>query len=156
LIGPEHGKLGMEAAIEVHRATCTETPEKSYALADAYQKVTGELLPMTWDFSHLAVIKHIWPAKKYAARLIERPDLVRHAQQFHFRPFNGHHCQIPVTDGRGNLAPEFRDWLPFAEALLKTWLKGNRGKAREIFICPELGPIRPAELGRRVGVARCN
>ena len=53
LILEEGRRKGVEPAIEVHRDTCTETPEKTYALADAYQKVTGQLLPMTWDFSHL-------------------------------------------------------------------------------------------------------
>src|SRR5439155_11558312 len=101
--------------------------------------------PMTWDFSHLAVNKHLWPADTFIPRLLIRPDLIRRAQQFHFRPFNGHHCQIPVTDGRSRLAPEFKDWLPFAEALLKMWLAGNRGKGREIFVCPEMGPIKPAD-----------
>ena len=52
----EGRKLGLEPAIEVHRDTCTETPEKTYALADAYQKATGELLPISWDFSHFAVV----------------------------------------------------------------------------------------------------
>lgn len=141
----EAGKLGLEVAVEVHRDTCTETPEKTYALADAYQKVTGQLLPLTWDFSHLAVVKHLWPADTYVPRLLTRPDLIQRAQQFHLRPFNGHHCQIPVTDGHGRLAPEFKAWLPFAEALLKLWLQGNRSQAREIFVCPELGPIRPAD-----------
>jgi len=70
-----------------------------------------------------------------------RPDLIQRAQQFHFRPFNGHHVQVPITDGHGNLTQEFLDWLPFAEALLKCWLEGNADSGREIFICPELGPI---------------
>jgi hypothetical protein len=114
----EGAKLGVEPAIEVHRDTCTETPEKAYALADAYQKITGQLMPITWDFSHFAVVKH-----------------------FHFRPFNGHHCQIPVTDGMGNLTSEVKDWLVFAEAVLKCWLEGNRGTGRELFVCPEMGPV---------------
>src|SRR6266403_4885434 len=57
LLMQEGRKLDLEPAIEVHRDTCTETPEKAYALADAYQKITGELLPITWDFSHFAVVK---------------------------------------------------------------------------------------------------
>jgi hypothetical protein len=136
----EGRKLGVEPAIEVHRDTCTETPEKTYALADAYQRATGELLPITWDFSHLAVVKHLAP-QHYIDRLIVRPDLIQRAQQFHFRPFNGHHCQIPVTDGGGNFTPEFKDWLPFASAVLKCWLEGNRDTGREIFVCPEMGPV---------------
>ena len=136
----EGRRQGVAPAIEVHRDTCTETPEKTYALADAYQKVTGELLPMTWDFSHLAVVKHLKPAN-YAERLIVRTDLVQRAQQFHFRPFNGHHCQVPVTDGKGNLTQEVKDYLPFVEAVLKCWLAGAGNAARDLFACPEMGPV---------------
>ena len=132
-------KLEVEPAIEVHRDTCTETPEKTYALADAYEEATGDLLPMTWDFSHLAVVKHLAPP--FWDRLIVRPDLIQRAQQFHFRPFNGHHCQVPVTDGQGRLTRELLDWKPFARKLLETWLQGaNAG--RELFVVPEMGPYR--------------
>lgn len=131
---------GLKPAIESHRGTCTETPEKMYALADAYQQATGELLPISWDFSHFAVVKHLVRAN-FVERLLVRPELVQHAQQFHFRPFNGHHAQVPITDGRGELTQEVRDWLPFAEAVLRCWLEGNDGSGREIFICPELGPV---------------
>jgi hypothetical protein len=132
--------LGLELAIESHRGTCTETPEKHYALADAYQATTGHLLPVSWDFSHFAVVKHLVPSN-FAERLLVRPDLIQRAQQFHFRPFNGHHVQVPITDAKGNLTQEVVDWLPFAEAILNIWLKGNRNSSREIFICPELGPV---------------
>ncbi len=136
----EARRLGVESAIETHRGTCTETPEKTCAIADAYQRVTGELLPLTWDFSHFAVVKHLTP-DRFVEKLIRRPDLIQHAQQFHLRPFNGHHCQVPVTDGRGNLTQEFLDWLPFAEAILRCWLEGNRTSGREILVCPEMGPV---------------
>jgi sugar phosphate isomerase/epimerase len=136
----EAERLGLQPAIETHRGTCTETPEKMYALADAYEKRTGKLLPISWDFSHFAVVKHLVPSN-FIRRLIVRPDLIQRAQHFHFRPFNGHHVQVPITDGRGNLAQEFKDWLPFAQAVLKCWLEGNRDNGREIFICPELGPV---------------
>ncbi len=136
----EGQNLGLEPAIEVHRATCTETPEKTYALADAYQRITGQLLPMTWDFSHLAVVKHLTPPT-FVEKLVVRPDLIQRAQQFHFRPFNGHHCQVPVTDGNGNLTQEVKDWLPFAEAVLKRWLDCDQNKGRDIYICPEMGPV---------------
>lgn len=136
----EGRRLGLEPAIESHRGTCTETPEKTYALADAYQKQTGELLPISWDFSHFAVVKHLAP-ENFVARLLVRPDLIQRAQQFHFRPFNGHHVQVPITDGNGKITTEIRDWLPFAEALLQCWMDGNRDSEREIFICPELGPV---------------
>jgi sugar phosphate isomerase/epimerase len=140
VLNREGRKLGLEPAIETHRGTCTETPEKTYALADAYQRQTGELLPLSWDFSHFAVVKHLIP-ENFVKRLVVRPDLIKHARQFHFRPFNGHHVQVPVTDGKGNLTQEFNDWLPFAGETLKCWLAGNRNTSREIFICPELGPV---------------
>ena len=136
----EGKRLGLVPGIETHRGTCTETPEKAYALCDAYQQVTGELLPLSIDFSHFAVVKHLVP-ENFARRLLVRPGLIQRAQQFHFRPFNGHHAQIPITDGKGNLTREFNEWLPFAEALLQCWLNGNRNTGREIFICPELGPV---------------
>jgi hypothetical protein len=136
----EGKRLGLEPAVESHRGTCTETPEKTYALANAYQYATGELLPISWDFSHFAVVKHLVPAN-FIDRLLIRPDLIQHAQQFHFRPFNGHHAQVPITDGTGSLIQEVKDWLPFAEALLSCWLEGNHGTKREIFVCPELGPV---------------
>lgn len=136
----EGKRIGLIPGIETHRGTCTETPEKLYALCDAYQKATRELLSLSVDFSHFAVVKHLVP-ENFTKRLLVRPDLIQHAQQFHFRPFNGHHAQVPITDGNGNLTSEVRDWLPFAEALLKCWLDGNRNTTREIFICPELGPV---------------
>ncbi|HZI32844.1 MAG TPA: xylose isomerase, partial [Candidatus Binatia bacterium] len=54
----EGKRLGLVPGIETHRGTCTETPEKTYALCDAYQRATGELLPLSMDFSHFAVVKH--------------------------------------------------------------------------------------------------
>jgi sugar phosphate isomerase/epimerase len=136
----EAKRVGVVLGIETHRGTCTETPEKHYALCDAYQKAAGELLPLSIDFSHFAVVKHLVP-ENFAKRLLVRPDLIQHAQQFHFRPFNGHHVQVPITDGKGNLTREFNEWHPFAEALLQCWLDANADKNREIFICPELGPV---------------
>ena len=132
--------MGLLPAIESHRGTCTETPEKLYALADAYERATGELLEISWDFSHFAVVKHLVPAN-FAERLLVRPELIQAAQQFHFRPFNGHHAQVPITDSKGGLTREVKEWLPFAEALLRCWSEGNAESGREIFVCPELGPV---------------
>lgn len=140
LLQQEARALGLEAAVETHRDTCTETPEKTYALADAYEQVTGELLPMSWDFSHFSIVKHLYP-ETFAKRLLTRPDLVQRSQQFHLRPFNGHHCQIPVTNGRGELTDELCAWFPFAEAVLRCWLEGNADSGREIFVCPEMGSL---------------
>ena len=77
------GRLEMDVAIEVHRDTCTETPEKAYALAEGFEQAEGRPLKMTWDFSHPAIIKHLSPP--YWDRLAERIDLIQLAQQFHFR-----------------------------------------------------------------------
>jgi hypothetical protein len=134
----EGKRLGVEPAIEVHRDTCTETPEKTYALAEGYEKATGQLLPMTWDHSHLAIVKHLLPP--YWERLNKRPDLIQRAQQFHFRPFNGHHCQVPVTNGKGKLTPEVLDYLPFVEKVMETWLE-TANPGREMFVVPEMGPL---------------
>lgn len=131
-------KVGAQPSVEVHRDTCTETPEKTFALADAYQRQTGERLTMTWDHSHPAVIKHLAPP--YWDRLGVRLDLIQRAQQFHFRPFNGHHSQIPVTNSRGKLTPELLDYLPFVEQLMSAWLKAA-GPGREMFAVPEMGPV---------------
>lgn len=132
---------GLRAVIETHRGTCTETPEKMYALADAYEQASGEMLPISWDFSHFAVVKHLVP-ENFGERLLLRPDLVQYAQHFHLRPFNGHHVQVPITNGRGELTQEVTEWLPFAEATLACWLEKNGDSGREIFVCPEIGPVQ--------------
>jgi hypothetical protein len=134
---PLAGKMGLEVDLEVHRDTCTETPEKVYEIAALYEKATGKKLRFCWDFSHIAVVKHIYPP--YASRLLTHPDLVQLSRQFHFRPFNGHHCQIPATDGKGNETPEFKPYLEFLDALIACWLKGAKG-GEVIYACPEFGP----------------
>ena len=129
--------LGLQPSIEIHRDTCTETPEKVYGLAEGFQRVTAKPLRFTWDFSHIAVVKHLAPP--FWERLLVRPDLIQLANQFHLRPFNGQHCQVPVTDGRGRVSPELEAWLPFAKKCLQVWLQGNQA-GREIFVVPEMGP----------------
>ncbi len=131
----------IEPAVEVHRDTCTETPEKTYALADGYFRKTGRLLPMTWDFSHLSVVKHLSP-ESYIERLLVRPDLIRRSTQFHFRPFNGHHCQVPVTRGDGSLTKELMEWLPFVRATMAAWLGSDKGEDRTMIAVPEMGPVK--------------
>jgi hypothetical protein len=135
----EGNRLGAKCAIEVHRDTATETPEKTYAIAEGYRKLTGQLMPMTWDFSHLSIVKHLAPP--YWERLLINPKLIQRAEQFHFRPFNGHHCQIPVTDGKGKQSVEIKQWIPFLEKTLELWLQGDQN-GREIFVIPEMGPVR--------------
>jgi len=131
-------KMGLQADLEVHRDTCTETPEKTYEIAALYRKATGKKIRLCWDFSHLAAVKHIYPP--YANRLLVAPDLVQLARQMHFRPFNGHHAQIPATDGRGNPTPEIKPYLEFLDSLIAMWLKGAKG-GEVLYVSPEFGPV---------------
>lgn len=129
---------GIYAAIEVHRDTITETPEKTLALADALRRETGQLLPLIWDHSHPAVVKHLKP-HLFSETLLRRPNLIRACRIMHLRPFNGQHAQVPVINSRGRLTPEFRAWREFARDLLHLWLKKrSRG---ELWVCPEIGPL---------------
>ncbi len=134
----EAEKLGLAVDLEVHRDTCTETPEKTYEIANLYKKATGRKIRICFDYSHIAVVKHIYPP--FADRLLVRPDLVQLSRQVHFRPFNGHHCQVPATDGKGNETPEFKDYLAFVDAFIACWLKGAKG-GEVLYACPEFGPV---------------
>jgi hypothetical protein len=130
-------EFGVGVHIETHRDTATETPEKYTEIARLFKQATGKLMPTTWDHSHLAVIKHLVPAD-YAKRLLAWPKLIQHSHVFHLRPFNGQHCQVPVTNGRGGLSPEFKDYLIFVEDLFALWLQGPAPRG-ELWVCPELG-----------------
>ena len=130
-------QVGIDVAIETHRDTCTETPEKTDALCAQYQAATGTPLPLLYDFSHHAVVKHLQPP--FAPRLLTDVEDIRRGRWFHLRPFNGHHAQIPVLTPAGDLAPEMADWFALIDelfALLRT------SAHRELWVCPELGPIR--------------
>ena len=130
-------QLGVAVHIETHRDTATETPEKFDEIARLFQRATGRLMPTTWDHSHFAVSKHLLPAV-YSKRLLVWPKLIQLSHLFHLRPFNSQHCQIPVTNGRGQLTPEFKDYLAFVEDLFTLWLQGPKPRG-ELYVCPELG-----------------
>ena len=130
-------RLGLRVHFETHRDTATETPEKFSALAAAFRRSTGRPLPVTWDHSHFAVVKHLQPAD-YSPRLLAWPREIQSSQFFHLRPFNGQHLQVPVTDARGRLTPECRDYLRFVSDLFRCWLAGPR-PGGELWACPELG-----------------
>jgi hypothetical protein len=129
---------GVVLSLEVHRDTCTETPEKTYEIAERYFSATGRLVKLNFDYSHLACVKHL-NASNYAARLITHPELLQHSEQCHFRPFNGHHCQVPVTF-RGALTPEVKDYLGFVREVMRVWKQGRGNATRTLFACPEMGP----------------
>ena len=139
LLMEEDERQGANVHLEVHRDTCTETPEKAYAIADGYRQATGKILRMNIDHSHPAIIKHLKPSD-FDSRLLDRPELLQHGNLLHCRPFNGHHCQIPVTDGKGDLTREFKDYLPFVESVFSCWLGGPRPR-NILWVVPELGPI---------------
>ena len=130
---------GVSVSLEIHRDTCTETPEKTYEIAERYEKISGRRIRFTFDFSHLAVVKHLNPSD-FASRLLDHPELVQHAEQIHFRPFNGHHCQVPVTF-KGKLSPEVIHYLGFAQAVLKLWKNAPENRDAQLFACPEMGPL---------------
>lgn len=130
-------RLGLRVHFETHRDTATETPEKFTAMAKAFHHATGHPLPVTWDHSHFAVVKHLQPAA-FSARLLAWPREIQASELFHLRPFNGQHLQVPVTDLRHRLTPEFRDYLGFAGDLFRCWLAGPR-PGNAIWACPELG-----------------
>lgn len=139
---------GVVVSLEVHRDTCTETPEKTYEIAERYHAATGRLCKMNFDFSHLASVKHLNP-DNYIERLLDHPELLQHSEQVHFRPFNGHHCQVPVTY-KGALSPEVKSYLLFVEALMRLWKKGRGNKHKTMFACPELGPYAPGGSGYNI------
>jgi len=70
----EAERRGVAVHFETHRDTTTETLEKFSALGRAFQRATGQLLPVTRGHSHFAVSKHV-QAPDYAARLLAWPEL---------------------------------------------------------------------------------
>ncbi len=128
-------------AIETHRDTFTETPEATLALAGAYRDATGETLPLCLDHSHFAVVRHLAPADLWP-RLREPPALLAAATQFHLRPFNGHHCQLPALTTAGRRTPEYRDWLKYVAGLFAH--EQARPTADPLLVVVELGHAAPA------------
>jgi hypothetical protein len=129
--------LGLAIDLELHRDTATETPEKAYALADRFHAATGQPIRFCLDFSHFSVTKHL--VAPFAPRLLERPELLAPVRQMHLRPFNGHHAQIPATDGRGGLSPEMHDYLDFLDTLFGA-LRTSSDAGDVFYACPENGP----------------
>lgn len=132
--------IKLKPAIEWHRDTCTETPEKGLALASQYEKRYGEKLRVNFDYSHPAVIKQLQP-DHYWKRLSEyRIDLLQSSELIHLRTFTGSHCQTPVTNGRGKLDTDFISWRDnFVRPLLATWLE-NAQPGQTLWAVVELGP----------------
>ncbi len=132
---------GVPFALETHRDTFTETPESTLALARAHRDATGETLPLCLDHSHFAVVRHLAPDQLWA-RLREPASLLAAATQFHLRPFNGHHAQLPALTPAGARTPEYRAWLRYAAALLAH--ERARPSGEPLTIVVELGHAAPA------------
>ncbi len=130
-------ELGLVIDLELHRDTATETPEKAFAIADQFQAETGRTVRFSLDFSHFALTKHLLPP--FASRLLASREIIGAARQLHLRPFNGHHAQIPATNGRGELTVEFRDYLAFVTELFALF-QSSAGADEVIYACPENGP----------------
>lgn len=129
---------GIVPSLEVHRDCCTETPEKTYEIAERFHKATGQLIKINFDFSHFALVKHLHPGN-YVSRLLDHPDLIQLTEQVHFRAFNGHHCQVPILH-KGELTPEAKSYIPFVQAYLALWKAAPHNKDKTLFACPEMGP----------------
>jgi hypothetical protein len=132
---------GVPYAIETHRNTFTETPEATLALARSFARVTGEAMPLCLDHSHFSVVRHLAPGELWAG-LKEPAALLKAATQFHLRPFNGHHCQLPALTPAGRRTPEYRDWLQYAAGLFAH--EQGRPTAEPVLVVAELGHAAPA------------
>ena len=128
-------------AIETHRDTFTETPEKTLALTRGFKRQRKTTLPLCLDHSHFAVVRHYAPCT-YWERLRKPVEHLNAATQFHLRPFNGHHCQIPVLKSTGRRTPEYRDWLTYLNGLF-THLHTQKTMA-PVLAVPELGNAAPS------------
>ncbi|MEM1058993.1 MAG: xylose isomerase [Verrucomicrobiota bacterium] len=135
----EGERLGVDVHIETHRARCTETPEKIAAILKQYRERNGKYPRLNFDFSHPAVVKHL-SSPFFEERLFDFPEVFQASSVWHMRPFNGHHCQIPITDGRGNFSPEYEQCRPFVRAAMALWLAGPPPRGR-LWVVPELGPV---------------
>ena len=142
----EAKKQNAEVHLEVHRDTCTETPEKVEAIVAGCIKATGEAPRMNYDFSHPAVVKHLL-APSYIERLFDETNIpiFQQSNLWHMRPFNAQHCMIPITDGKGNFSPEYEDCRPFIRQALKHWLAGPRPN-NEFWVMPEQGTTHGYKL----------
>lgn len=130
---------GISCATETHRDTATETPEKTAALLAGFRRHFGREMPVTWDFSHHALVKHLAPVD-FEARVLSETENILAAELFHFRPFNGHHAQVPVH-AAGILTPEAEDFLGFVRMIMRRWRQAPGNAGRTMWVCPEMGPV---------------
>ena len=129
----------LRVEFETHRNTFLESPERLAELTAAWTRAGGKPLPVCFDHSHFALVRHLkppfWPA--FAG---DRVVLGR-SRFMHLRPFNGHHCQLPVTlaAGRGR-TQEYRTWLEYVREVFAVFARHPRA---DRIIVPELGHESP-------------
>jgi hypothetical protein len=133
----EAERQGAQVHVETHRDKCTETPEKTAAIMEGYRKVKGVYPRINFDYSHHAIVKHLDPGN-FIERLFTNVPAFQQSTLWHIRPFNGHHCQIPITNGKGGFSPEYEDCRPFIRQALTHWLAGPRPGNR-FWVMPEQG-----------------
>ena len=132
--------IGLKPAIEWHRDTCTETPEKGLALIDQYKRRYGDTLRVNFDYSHPAIVKHLHPGNFWSRLAEYRVDLFKSSELIHFRTFTGSHCQTPITNGRGKLDLDFIAWRDhFLKPALSAWLESAK-PGQTLWAVLELGP----------------
>jgi hypothetical protein len=140
LLWRESIRRGLHAAPETHRGTATETPEKTAGLLQAFRRSEGVELPITWDFSHHALVAGLEPAA-WEAELVEPfTAAIVAAELFHLRPFNGHRAQVPLWLG-GRRTPEGKQFLAFVSRVIRRWAEAPGNASRELWACPEFGPV---------------
>ena len=131
---------GVPCHVETHRATMTENPDFTRRLFFEAHERFGAWPRVCWDHSHLAVGKHFALGELESWLGQWDCGLIAASQQLHLRPFNGHHAQIPVTDGKEKETPEFKKWWAFARRRLQDWAAAHE-PGEELWLVPELGPV---------------
>ena len=153
---------GLHCAVETHRDTATETPEKTTALLAGFRRATNRPMPVTWDFSHHALVKHLVPSD-WRKRLVDPfQQEITAAELFHFRPFNGQRAQIPARLCDGRRPSELRPFLEFATDVFCLWRSAPQNAQKVPFVCPEYGPVvsgytlahEPAPWHQAIALAR--
>ncbi len=91
------------------------------------------------QIAHTANLWSLVDHPNYVERLLCHPELIQNSEQCHFRPFNGQHCQIAVTQ-KGRLTAEVKSYLSFAKAVMDLWRSAPRNRDKTLFACPEMGP----------------
>ena len=157
-------ELKLKPAIEWHRDTCTETPEKGLALAAQYEKRYKEKLRTNFDHSHPAIIKQLRPTNFWERIAEYRPDLLKMSEvdslpHLYRQPLSDAGHQWPRGAGRGfyHMARQFPQALALplgqrtarchrAMGCRSSWGRGVRAMRSTVF--PTCGRTRSSRAAR--------